>query len=247
MIRIICVLRTVMRTLIPGFGMLTALASSPIRAQQAPPSVSSPGGEKLRVPRPIPVPVPKVGGIPRTDAPEPSTPPPQNFVDPRLHLYFHLGPGWNLARKDGEMSTFHLDARSAPPKAQLRAVASLAFNPYPLSTFSGAFFYLSSITRSSPSACTAQAHGGVEKPLNSLNVANVPFLRGLDEHGHICTESRNVTYTAMHQGSCLRFDLTVNTFCGGDVTGAQDLTDQQLASVFRRLESILDTVQFLRK
>ena len=200
-------------------------------------------GKGYRVPLPLPIPSPKSGTLASPEVSEPISPPPQNFTDPRLRVSFHLAPGWNLSRRDHEVSTFHLDARTAPPTTQLKAVASLAFNPFPLSTFSGAFFYLSVTPRSTEAACEEQAHGGAEKPLNNLPVAKIPFARGLDEHGHLCTESRNVTYTAMRRGSCLRFDLTVNTFCGGDVTGVRELTDVELAKVFQRMEGILETVQ----
>ena len=83
-----------------------------------------------------------------------------------------------------------------------------------------------------------------EQKLATMKVGGVPFWRGLDEHGGICTEHRNVTYTAEVKGSCVRFDLTVNTFCGGEVSGARDMTDLELADVFRRLERVLDTVEF---
>ena len=200
--------------------------------------------EKKQVPRIVPVPVPKGIIAPPANVPEPQDPPPQNFVDRQIPLYFHLGPGWTLARKDKEVSTFHMDARTAPATAQLKAVAMLAFNPYPRSTFSGALFYLSVIPHITEKACEAQTKVKPDKPLNPLPVAGMKFSRGLDEHGAICTESRDVTYTAIRNGSCLRFDLAVNTFCGGDVTGVKEMTDGELANVFRRLEGILDTVKF---
>ncbi len=197
-----------------------------------------------QVPKVIPVPVPKGIVAPPWRALEPSDPPPQNFVDPQMPLYFHLGPGWTLARKDREVSTFHLDARSAPETAQLKAVAMLAFNPYPRSTFSGAFFYLSVIPGVTEAECEVQTKLKPERSLNALPVGGLKFSRGLDEHGKICTESRDVTYTATRHRRCVRFDLTVNTFCGGDVSGVKDMTDLELASVFKRLEGILDTVKF---
>ena len=224
------------------FGLL--LISATVFAQKARDSGSKPDEGKLAVPQPVPVPTPKSLPASSNTVPDPANPAPQNFVDPRLQLSFHLASGWVLSLRDHEVSTFHLDARTAPPTTRLKAVASIAFNPFPLSTFSGAFFYLSVTPKSSESACTAQAHGGVERPLNSLPVAKIPFSRGLDEHGQLCTEHRNVTYTAMHREDCVRFDLTVNTFCGGDVSGVQELTDVQLAKVFERMEHILATVQF---
>jgi hypothetical protein len=69
------------------------------------------------------------------------------------------------------------------------------------------------------------------------------FARGHDEQGSICTEARDTVYTAMHRGSCLRFDLTIHNFCGGEVSGAQDLTEKQLGAIQQRLEDILATVR----
>ena len=175
---------------------------------------------------------------------EPASPPAQTISDDAAQLRFALKPGWNVARKDREISTFHLDARTAPRKAELRAVANLAFNPFPLSTFSSAFFYLSVTPRTAATECTAQTTVAPEKPLRPETVGGIAFSRGLDEHGRICTEARDVTYTAMHKGKCVRFDLAVNSFCGGEVSGVRDMTDLELASVFRRLEEIVETVQF---
>ena len=197
----------------------------------------------MKVPKVVPVPQPKPAPPPPKVV-EPQDPPPQNFIDKQQRMYFHLGPGWNLSRNDGEWSTFHLDARTAPRNAQLRAVAMLTFNPYPASTFSGAMFSYSVIPGLNAKECQDQTRVRPDRPLSALPVGGVTFWRGLDEHGKICTESRNVTYTASRRGSCLRFDLTVNTFCGGDVSGVQDITDVELANVFRRLEGILDTVEF---
>ncbi len=201
------------------------------------------------VPRVVPVPPmprPKPSDAPRPPA-EPTEPPAQTVEDARAHVSFHLPPGWMLTRRDGEISTFRLDARTAPRKADLRAAASLGFNPFPLSTFSGALFYLSVTPHISSTACAAQATAKPAKPLPAAVVGDVKFTRGKDEHGHICTESRDVAYTALRGGSCVRFDLAVNSFCGGEVSGAQDLTDAQLGSLFKRMEGILDSVQFTGK
>jgi hypothetical protein len=124
-------------------------------------------------------------------------------------------------------------------------VANLAFNPYPLSTFSGAIFYVSSTPGISVAACAAET---TTKPFESLPPASVDkqtFARGKDEHGQICTEARDVAYTAMRHNSCLRFDLSINSFCGGDVSGAEDLTENQLQAIYTRLMTILDSVHFL--
>ena len=198
-----------------------------------------------RVPKVVPVPKMKTGPAP---APqrflEPTDPPPQNYTDPVSRVYFHLGPGFRLERKDKELSTFHLDARSAPENARLRAVAMMEFNPFPASTFSGGVISYSVTPHTTAAACEAQTRNKPEKKLATMKVGGVPFWRGLDEHGGICTEARDVAYTAERGGNCVRFDLTVNTFCGGEVSGAVDMTDNELASVFRRLEMVLDTVEF---
>jgi hypothetical protein len=204
------------------------------------------GAQEMKVPKPVPVPplpAPKSRGP--AVAPEPTSPAAQTVEDARTHVEFRLPPGWDVTRRDGEVSTFRLDARTAPRRSDLRVVASLAFNPYPLSTFSGAMFYVSS-ARVSSSACAAETTVKPEKKLDPVIVGDVKFARGKDEHGHICTESRDVAYTAMRGGSCLRFDLAVNSFCGGEVSGAEDLTDAQLGSIFKRMEGILDTVRFTR-
>ncbi len=199
----------------------------------------------MQVPKPVPVP-PLPSREPRKEpvVPEPTTPAARTFLDSRSHVSFRVPTGWVLARRDGEISTFHLDARTAPAGAQLRAAANLDFNPYPLSTFAGALFYYSVTPHSTEPACAGQTTVKPQKPLPPMTVAKTSFHRGLDEHGKSCTEARVLTYTALRGGSCLRFDLAVNTFCGGDDSGAAELTDAQLASVFRRMEGILDTVQF---
>jgi hypothetical protein len=202
--------------------------------------------QEKKVPKVVPVP-PMPKPQPREPVREPTNPPAQTVSDAATHIEFHLPAGWNLSRSDGELSTFHLDARSAPKKAQLRAVASLGFNPFPLSTFSGALFYLSVTPHSSVGACSAQTTAKPVKRLEPATVADIRFTRGRDEHGHSCTEARDVAYTALRGGSCLRFDLAVNTFCGGDMIGAEELTEAQLGSLFKRMEGILDTVQFVAK
>ena len=199
--------------------------------------------------RPVPLPTLKDPGTLQhlsnpLEVPDPATPVATDVLDSKTHLRFHLPAGWNLARKDGELSTFHLDARTAPHNAELRAVAQLAFNPYPLSTLSSVFFYLSTTPHSSAAACAAQASFGSGKPLPPATIAGVSFARGYEEHHSICIDARDITYTALRQGSCVRFDLAENNFCGGDVSGAVNVTDSQLANVFRRMVSILSTVQF---
>ncbi len=195
--------------------------------------------------------VPKVVPVPRLPpakarvAPaEPTAPPAQTVEDDRAHVVFRLPAGWNVSRKDGELSTFRLDARTAPRRSEMRVAAGLNFNPFPQSTFSGAMFYLSVLPHASAAVCVAETTAKPGKALPSSIVGDVKFSRGRDEYGHICTESRDVAYTAMRGGSCVRFDLVLNSFCGGEVSGAEDLTEAQLGSLFKRLEGILGTVEF---
>src|SRR5277367_6057754 len=74
---------------------------------------------------------------------DPKIPPARSFSDPHSGVTFQVPAGWALTRKDHEVSTFSLDARSATHSTQMRAVANITFNPFPLSTFSGAYFYAS--------------------------------------------------------------------------------------------------------
>ncbi len=172
-------------------------------------------------------------------------PPARDLRDPLDHLTLHLPAGWNLTRKDNQISSFHLDARTAPRNSRLRMAASLAFNPYPFSTFSGALFYVSSTPGLSAADCAAETKVNPFEPLPPAEIDKQPFARGKDEHGHICTEARDVAYTALRGHACLRFDLAINSFCGGDVSGAEDLTADQLQALYTRLMKILDSVHFL--
>lgn len=192
-------------------------------------------------PRPVPVPIPS---FPRAQpTPEPTTPPAQHVRDVRGRLSFDLPAGWNLSRHDGDLSTFALDARSAPRQARMQAVANLNFNPFPYSTFEGAIFYVASTPRSTAKECAAQASApGGRKP-ETVMVDGVPFQHGYSELGRSCVESRDEVYTAMRGGSCLRFDLVINTFCG-ESSGARDMTAGELASVEHRLEGVLHSVRF---
>src|SRR5579875_1170041 len=89
----------------------------------------------------------------------PSTAKPHAFRDGHFGVRFKVPEGWTLARKDGEVSTFHLDARSASPKAQMRGVVAIQFNPFPYSTFSGAMLYYSVAPHTSDAECERQATG----------------------------------------------------------------------------------------
>ena len=184
--------------------------------------------------------------------PEPSTPPAQPFHDAHYGVSFTVPAAWNLTRKDAEVSTFRFDARTAARATQLRAVATISFNPHPYSTFSGALFYFSVTPRVTPAQCTAQtspkpgAQASVE-PVRSIStpqIGGIPFTHGYDEHGVICTESRDEIYTTSRNNACYRFDVVINTFCGGDVSGVQDISPRELDAVRRRMQTILNSVKF---
>jgi hypothetical protein len=124
-------------------------------------------------------------------APEPTTPPARPFHDSRYGVSFTIPPAWNIDRKDGDVSTFRLDARNAAHTAQMRAVATISFNPHPYSTFSGALFYFSVAPNITANQCAAQAIARAPHTVTTTQVAGVTFTHGYDEHGGICTESRD--------------------------------------------------------
>ena len=191
--------------------------------------------------RPEPVP-PLLQGKP--PAPEPNTPPARPFHDARYGVSFTIPPAWNITRKDGDVSTFRLDARNAAHTAQMRAVASISFNPHPYSTFSGALFYFSVTPNVTANQCAAQAIARAPHTVATTQVAGVPFTHGYDEHGGICTESRDEIYTTERNDACYRFDAVINNFCGGDVSGVRDITERELEDVRKRMQSIFNTVRF---
>ena len=199
------------------------------------------------VPKVVPVPVPKAPIAVPEGVEDPQTPAARSVEDAVAGVSFRLPAGWNMERRDGELSTFHLDARTVPARARLRVVANMNWNPFPRSTFSGALFYVSVLANSTRASCAAQTMTKPDTKIPGAVIDDVKFSRGKDEHGGICTEARDIAYTAYRRGSCLRFDLAVNTFCGGEVSGAQDITDKELTAVFGRMEGILQTVRFVKK
>jgi hypothetical protein len=168
------------------------------------------------------------------------------FHDPRYAVSFRVPPGWDLTRTDGEVSTFHTDARSAPPGTMLRGVATIAFNPYPTATFAGAMFYFSVEPRATQAECSRQttvtlANGKQEgRPVEQI--AGVPFAHGHDEYGDICVESRDDVYTTYRKGACYRFDLTLNTFCSVS-SGVRDMSPREMLNVQSKLTGILSSVR----
>jgi hypothetical protein len=176
------------------------------------------------------------------------TAPAKTFHDPTYKISFDYPANWTFTRRDHEISTFHLDARTAPQSTQLRAVTAVPENPFPASTFSGAYFYLSVIPHSTDAFCSTQAAGGKgsvnpDHP-QTAQIGTLSFAHGHDEQKQICTTVRDDIYTVFHRGACFRFDLSANNFCGGQVSGVKDITQKQLDDVFERLRSILQTVRF---
>jgi hypothetical protein len=164
------------------------------------------------------------------------------FTDRKTGVSFRVPPGWELSRKDGQLSTFHMDARTAAQNSQMRAVAVMDFNPYPESTFSGAAFYFSVQPRSTDIACQRQASPALSDT-DVQPIGGMVFTHGHDEHGGICTEARDEVYTAYRRHSCYRFDLVINTFCSIS-SGARDVTEAQIQSIDQRMIGILSTVNF---
>jgi hypothetical protein len=177
----------------------------------------------------------------------PTTAAPQGFRDGHFGVRFEVPAGWSLNRKDGLVSTFHEDARSAAPKAKMRGVASLDFNPFPYSTLSGALFYFSVEPHSNDAECARQATppGVAAKvqdfPTDAQDIGGMRFTHGHDEHGDICVEARDEVYTAYRKGACYRFDMEINTFCSIS-SGAEEITDRQIQSLNQRMVDILSTV-----
>ena len=187
---------------------------------------------------------PLIGVASSLAVPDPTTPAASTFRDTRYGVNFKVPAGWTLTKHDAEVSTFAFDVRTAPVSSQMRGLATIAFNPHPTSTFSGALFYFSVAPRSSEAQCRNQAAAQAPRAVATAQIAGTSFSHGYDEHGTICTEARDEIYTALRNGACYRFDLVINSFCGGDVSGMRDISPVEINAVLKRLQSILDTVTF---
>ena len=173
-----------------------------------------------------------------TSAPE--TAREQSFRDAQFGVRFKVPPGWEITRRDHEVSTFRMDARTAPPKLQLRSVVSLDFNPFPQTTLAGAMVYYSVQKHAKSAECVQQAAGKAE-PEDTLQIGGMNFVHGHDEHGGVCVEARDEVYTGFRKGSCYRFDLELNTFCAVS-SGAMDMSEKQMEDIESRMAGILSTV-----
>ena len=87
----------------------------------------------------------------------PAATPSRTFHDTANHLAFDYPADWTFSHTDGEISTFHREIPSAPGSSLLRAVVAMPENPFPASTFSGAYLYFSVTPRSSAAECADQA------------------------------------------------------------------------------------------
>lgn len=174
--------------------------------------------------------------------------PAKTFHDPAYKLSFDYPANWTFSTVDSEVSTFHLDIRSAGPTTTMHAVAAIPENPFPASTFSGAYFYFSTTPKSSEATCALQAtpptDGTILVRPQPVQVAGVTFSRGHEELRDVCIIQRDEIYTTYRRGVCYRFDLAINSFCGGEVSGVKDITSQELDQVRNRLESIFNTIRF---
>ena len=233
--------------------MLTPVAlvlSGSVSAQTAvpaPPAANGTATPELREqPRQKPV-TPKLPRLPVrgfTEPDEPANPDPataRSFLDPKYRVGFTVPAGWNFEKKDGLLSNFGIDTRTARRRTDVRGVAAINFNPWPVSTFAGAIFYYSVIPRADKQMCAAQAATRPVKPLADATIDGMPFHHGHDKHGTVCTEARDDVYTAMQGNACLRFDLVVNTFCA-ETSGAMEITPRQLEDVDHRLAGLLGSV-----
>ena len=179
------------------------------------------------------------------DEPADLQPAASTFRDPNYKLSYKVPAGWDTERKDGILSTLAKDVRSSRAGMQVRGVSAINYNPYPPTTFSGATFYYSVMPKATAQSCAALATTGHLKAKPDVTVNGLTFRHGHDQHGGMCTESRNEVFTTLSRNTCLRFDLVVNTFCQQS-SGAMELNAQQLGDVNARLANILGSIHIDR-
>ena len=180
-------------------------------------------------------------GLTIPDVPDDPKPAARDVSDPRYKVSFHVPAGWNFEKRDGLISNFGVETRSARARSDVRGVAEINFNPWPPTTFAGATFYYSVIPHSNAASCVAQIRTKGMKALPDAEISGISFGHGRDIHGAVCTESRDEAFTAMRGNACLRFDLVINTFCSV-TSGAMEITPDQLKDVQTRLAGILGSV-----
>ena len=174
----------------------------------------------------------------------PAVPAQRSFHDPAYRIAFNYPANWNFTRRDREISTFRLDARTAARTTLMRAVVSIPENPFADSTFSGAYLYFSVTPHLNDAACARQAAPTVQGRRGGVSeIAGISFAHGHDEQRAICITQRDEVYTTLRRGACYRFDLAINTFCG-QASGVRDITPKELDAVRGRLEAILGTIRF---
>ena len=183
-----------------------------------------------------------VKGLTEHDEPVHPEPAASEFQDRKYGVSFHVPAGWNFERRDGVLSNFGADVRTTRRSLEVRGVAAINYNPYPPTTFSGANFYYSVAPHSTAAACAAQATTGHLKAKPDVRIAGLPFHHGQDQHGAVCTESRDDVFTTLRGRACLRFDLVVNTFCAQS-SGAMEINERQLGDVNTRLAKILGSIR----
>jgi hypothetical protein len=186
--------------------------------------------------------LPELKGLTVPDEPTNPQPAALDFHDPKYKLSMHIPAGWNFEKKDGALSDFAKEVRSAPRGLDVRGVASINYNPYPPTTFAGATFYYSVMPKSDSVTCAAMATAGKLKPQKDVVVAGKPFKHGQDSYGTICTEARDEVYTALQGKSCLRFDLVINTFCHAS-SGALEISPKQINDIDGRMAKMLDSIR----
>lgn len=213
----------------PSFTAAVLLfVSFPMLAQQAKPKDSQ-----------------NLKGFTVPDEPATLQPAAMTFRDSKYRLSYQVPAGWDTERKDGILSTIAKDVRNTKVGMQVRGVSAINYNPYPPTTFSGALFYYSVVPKATAQSCAALATTGHLKAKPDVKVNGLTFKHGQDQHGGICTESRNEVFTTLSRNTCLRFDLVVNTFCH-ESSGAMEMNAQQLGDVTTRLANILGSIHIER-
>ena len=134
----------------------------------------------------------------RADHTATASPAQRSFHDPTYKISFDYPANWNFARRDHEISTFRLDARTAARTTLMRAVVSMPENPFPDSTFSGAYLYFSVTPHRNDAACARQAAPAVQGRRGGVSeIAGISFAHGHDEQtGDLHGAARRGVYHA---------------------------------------------------